>query len=484
MTAPILQILRVGDQKLLVPNANPITEDENLEGMAFEMAGTDLRIDDLMRNWRGAPPPSIYDLGLSRTQRAAFQRRSMFLRNRRIVFGYECLDKKLRETISPQDAQKLPPTWLTVGKWTAKAIGDLLDEKVPLPHRNRILRRTIRYPLLKALPGRTVPMGRILVLGNRQIFSEVAGMASSFVGLNFQNDYKKTFPEFLGRYGEKLLDTYKPPPVAEFQVRDFVAFPLRPVARNPLSDSMLRAFYAYYRAIGQSREEQRVWIQVGNLHLAAYEQHVAQLFLDMALTLRPGSTIRGLLKTRDSEPSADDDRDTLLRPLDMLPQRRFLARTVNSSAAAFATKFILAFQVGCATDKAAQIVFAPAYDLDVPDAWASEIHRLRKDDPAAVELMRVWFALDRSLGGSYRTGVRDWRDYPYRMNYIANLFASSQYPSLCCEFASPVFTSAEKKQYLSGCLPASMGIRLNDKQSLAAESYLSSFPKAANCVIP
>jgi hypothetical protein len=54
--------------------------------------------------------------------------------------------------------------------------------------------------------------------------------------------------------------------------------------------------YAYYRAVGEPDLGKRdIWILIGNLHLAAYEQHVAQTFVDLGLSVRPGKELRQLL---------------------------------------------------------------------------------------------------------------------------------------------------------------------------------------------
>jgi len=47
----------------------------------------------------------------------------------------------------------------------------------------------------------------------------------------------------------------------------------------------------------------------------------------------------------------------------------------------------------------------------------------RSGSPAAESLKEVWSALDYAYGAAHRTRVRDWRNYPYRVSYIANLLS-------------------------------------------------------------
>ena len=56
---------------------------------------------------------------------------------------------------------------------------------------------------------------------------------------------------------------------------------------------MLRALHCYYRAIDSTSDVERAkWVLTGNLHLAAYEQRVAQTFVDVGLAVDPGRGLR------------------------------------------------------------------------------------------------------------------------------------------------------------------------------------------------
>jgi hypothetical protein len=131
------------------------------------------------------------------------QRRRLFLRNRRVVCGYELLDRTLRERIGSEDPDAVPPTWLTVGKWTALGIGDLLEGRLALPARARWVHRAIWLAVSVVSRSRAIPMGRILVMGNREIFAQVASVLTAFLDLKFEHGYNDDFLTFAARREEE-----------------------------------------------------------------------------------------------------------------------------------------------------------------------------------------------------------------------------------------------------------------------------------------
>ena len=133
------------------------------------LVGTDREAADVLQDWDNDLPHGFRDIGLNVTQREILQRRRLFLRNRRIVSGYELLDRQLRSKLLGGDTPGVPvPTWLTVGKWTANAIGELLIGEIAVPRHRTTARRLVRS-LLRALGSqRTIPMGRVFLLGNRE----------------------------------------------------------------------------------------------------------------------------------------------------------------------------------------------------------------------------------------------------------------------------------------------------------------------------
>jgi hypothetical protein len=61
--------------------------------------------------------------------------------------------------------------------------------------------------------------------------------------------------------------------------------------------------------------------------------------------------------------------------------------------------------------------------------------------------------------------VRDWRHFPYRVNYIANLFVISRSKAYRAIFQRPVLDVADMRQFLSGELPARLGVKLSPAQA-------------------
>ena len=412
---------------------------------------------DLRRDWSSRPPRWYRNIGLSGHELRKLQDLSLFLRNRRIVSGYELLDRALRARLSPDSTDAVPPTWLTVGKWTAKVIGDLIGDRIALPDRERTIRMVVRYLLVHLFGSRTIPMSRILVMGNRVIFSQVGSLIAELLNIDFEGDHNLRYPQFVFQYGDQLQGA------ADETAGHMI--------RNPLSDSMLRAAHAYYRAMGPS-SDQDTWILVGNLYLAAYEQHIAQLFVDKSLSYHPRHVVKQMFKHPGSHASWHKE-TTGSGLLDMGLEGLLPGRLLNILAASFATRFILSFRVGNSSSKPSRrneerMTLAPAYPLDQAQLCIGVdkyVHSL--PDPhsyAAERLKAVWSALDYADGDADRTPVRDWRNFTYRVNYIANLFVISQLEPNRRIFLEPVLEEAEMKEFLSGELPRRFGVRLNRKQ--------------------
>jgi hypothetical protein len=414
-------------------------------------------ITDLRRDWSSLGPERFGGVVLSSHDRRKLQNLSLLLRNRRIVCGYELLDNALRKKLSPDNPNAIPPTWLTVGKWTARAIGDLLDDKIPLTHKERQIRMAVRYLLVHLARARVMPMCRILVMGNRVIFAQVGGLIAELLTIDFEQNYNRSYPQFLLCYENRLHNA----------IQDAAG----PAIRDPLSDSMLRAAYAYYRAM-DAADDPNTWILVGNLQLAAYEQHIAQFFIERSMSFRPGSAVKALFKDPRSNPDlhiphADSP------PMDMGLEGWTVARMVNVLAATFATRFILSFPVGISGSTSPLFekdgkILAPAYPFDKAQlsvALNSYVYKLANPGSQAAEsLKEVWSALDYAYGAAHRTSVRDWRNYPYRVSYIANLFIICQSEGYRDIFQKPVLCKRDMERFLSGNLPARLGVRLNRKQ--------------------
>jgi hypothetical protein len=229
---------------------------------------------------------------------------------------------------------------------------------------------------------------------------------------------------------------------------------------------MLRAAYAYYRAM-DAADDPGTWILVANLHLAAYEQHIAELFVHKSMSFRPRSAVKALFKDPPDPRlrSADPDGS----PMDMGLEGLTIMRIFNVLAATFATRFILSFPVGISGSTQPRKdgeVLAPAYPFDKAGFSAAVekyVYELeRSGSPAAESLKEVWSALDYAYGAAHRTRVRDWRNYPYRVSYIANLFVICQSESYREVFQRPVLDKME--EFLSGNLPSELGVKLNRKQ--------------------
>jgi hypothetical protein len=408
---------------------------------------------DLRRDWEISPPAGYRMLGLSRRKLKKLQTLSMLLRNRRIVCGYQLLDDRLRRRFAQNDLRAVPPTWLTVGKWVAKGIGDLLDDTIPIPHSEERLRRLVRFLLVNLFRSRRMPMGRILVMGNRVIFAQIGRLISELLDLPFGEDYSLDYPEFVLKYGGRLQRSYEEA--------------VRPSARDPLSDSMLRAAHAYYRAMDRSCGQERdSWILVGNLHLGAYEQHIAELFLEKSLSFSPASALRQLFKNPRSSTLFQEEVASIWT-LDMGLEGGILTRILNAVAAAFATRYILSFRIGVSGKRArrsvASEVLAPPYEfskIDLHYAVDKSVYSLL-DSPleSAQSLLSVWSALDYAHGKEDRTLVHDWRQFPYRISYIANLFVISQFEPYRSRFLEPVLSQADVQVILQGHLPGKSKIR-------------------------
>jgi len=261
------------------PAANIAIEDGKLRASAFDivgnrglplinqevvsiLVGTDREAADVLQDWDYDLPQGFQSIGLNLRQRETLQSRRLFLRNRRIVSGYELLDRQLHSTLTRGvSGARVPPTWLTIGKWTAKTIGELLNGEVPVPRRRTAIRRLARLLLRSLADRRAIAMGRVFVLGNREIFAQVASALAIFVTTDFDN-LGLNFSAFVGRYGERLLGLNNP------NIADELIFPFSVTTRDPLSDSMLRALHCYYRAIDSATDLERTkWVLTGNLHL-------------------------------------------------------------------------------------------------------------------------------------------------------------------------------------------------------------------------
>jgi hypothetical protein len=450
----------------VVKNGFPPLIDINL--IAF-LVGTDTEAADVLENWGSDLPERFRSIKLTRKQRVHLQRRRLLLRNRRIVSGYELLDNELRRKLGGDGAPDgVPPTWLTVGKWTARTIGDLLDGHIPVPQNQRTARLLVRRLLRVIAQWRTISMGRALVLGNREIFAQVGSALAVFVNMDFDTK-KLDFAGFVGQYGRRLIGLNDP------DVPDELPISITAATRDPLSDSILRALHAYYRAIDASPELERgKWVQAGNLHLAAYEQRVAQTFVDLGLAARTGLSLKLLLAGPPPE-RAPESAALGPRPRDMLLEPGFVVRAVDLAAAAFATRYIVALAVGRpAGPQRAPLVFAPADSLDLRGTEIRDYARTvvykkyeedekREKDAAGHALRRIWISLDRADGVSNRCRVRDWRTYAARINYIANLFLVSAFEQ---RFAEPVFDEVELRSFLSGRLTDEEEIELTNEQAV------------------
>jgi hypothetical protein len=420
------------------------------------LVGTDQEAADVLLDWALDIPEYLRPIGLTISKRRTFQRRKLFLRNRRIVCGYELLDRQLKRRFRRSETDAVPPTWLTVGKWTARTIGDLLQGDVALPKQRKLSRRLVRRMLRLLSMWRAAPMGRLLVLGNREIFAQVGSALAIFVGMEFEEP-DLDFAHFVGKYGDQLLGRYDP------NIANELIFPISSVTRDPLSDSMLGALYSYYRALDSNDSDRAAWIMTGNLHLAAYEQHVAQVFVDIGLSFRPLQGLRKLLGGLQG-----DNSEIGRRPLDMLTEESFGLRMIDLAAASFATRYILSFAVGRnGPDDTPAKVFAPADPLFATTdsraliaASSEEIHQ---------RLERVWFALDRAGGQPDRSRVRDWRNYSARVSYIANLFMAASDEAA---FHESVLSEKALESYLRGRLLQEDGVGLTPKQYLAAKNLV------------
>jgi hypothetical protein len=474
MEALATNIALLENPKRLAPRAydvvdgGPFPPEPTTKLMSF-LVGTDREAADVLEDWEPDLPERFQSIPLTRAQRAHLQRRRLLLRNRRIVSGYEILDRRLRTKLAGAGPETdVPPTWLTVGKWTARTIGDLIEGDIPLPARRRTARLLVRWLLRRVAQRRTIPMGRVLVLGNREIFAQVASVLTIFLATEFPTP-GLNFTEFVEKYGDKLIGLNDPDRPDELLISITAA------TRDPLSDSMLRTMHAYYRAIGADAVGRGKWVQAGNLHLAAYEQRVAQTFVDVGLTVRPGRVLGRLLA--GLSPSQRSDTLKLgQRPLDMLEEGGLLTRLVELVVAAFATRYILAIGVGRpAGHREPPLVFAPAEPLDLlaprMAAYARAISKDKdKGTEAAQALRRIWVALDRADGVPDRCRVRDWRTYSARVSYIANLFAVS---ATRAEFGEAVFDDEELRSYLEGRLPRGDEVKLTDDQYRAVQDLLS-----------
>jgi hypothetical protein len=446
----------------LSPRACPVESpdspnvDLNLVNDIFDDSNA---ITDLRKDWSSCPPEWYKGIDLSPRDLRKLQNLSLLLRNRRIVCGYELLDRELRSKLSLHIPDGVPPTWLTVGKWTAKAIGDLLDEKIFLTHKDRPVRTVVRYFLVHLFRARVMPMCRILVMGNRVIFAQVGGLITEWLSIiKFEWNYHRSYPQFVLEYGERLH-------------RAAAGASAGRVIRDPLSDSMLRAAYAYYRAMDAAGDP-GTWILVGNLYLAAYEQHIAQLFVEKSMSFRPRSAVKHLFNPPRSNPNWHEAAADSW-PMDMGLEGWTIARMVNVMAATFATRFILSFPVGISgstpprREKEGKIL-APAYPFDKVQLSAAVDRYVHSPadsgSPAAESLKEVWSALDYAYGDADRTPVRDWRNFPYRVSYIANLFVICQSENYREIFQKPVLCEADMKEFLRGELPCRLGVRLNRKQ--------------------
>jgi hypothetical protein len=455
------------DEGWLVPRALDVTTPHGgLPEITMEtvsiLVGTDREAVDVLQDWESNVPDHYKPIGLTLKERNKLQRSRLFLRNRRIVGGYELLDRQLRVKLGGGNADAVPPTWLTIGKWTAKTIGDLLYGDIPIPQQRWSLRKPLRFLLRLHSQLRTLAMGRILILGNREIFAQVASALITFTNKDF-DEKGLNFLDFAGKYGKTLLGQNHPDIAYE------LPFPISAATRDPLSDSMLRALHSYYRAIDASPEQERTtWVLTGNLHLAAYEQHVAQTFLDLGLKLRTRKALSNLLDgfKLQNVPPAESARN---RPLDMVTEARFAVRLIDLAAAAFVTRYILSIRIGPADeyDMEPDQVFAPANPLHQCNEADETITKLIDrnevgENPAGESLRRIWFALDRAAARPDRCRVRDWRNYASRISYIANLFTFSINNNSM--FNQPALSIDELHDFLAGRLPKKDGIPLNPAQ--------------------
>ena len=473
MEAIATNIALLENPRRLVPRAYDVVEDRpfppepTIRVMSF-LVGTDKEAADVLEDWEPDLPERFRSIRLTRAQRAQLQRRRLLLRNRRIVSGYEILDRRLRTKLAGGGPEAdVPPTWLTVGKWTARTIGDLIEGDIAVPPRRRTARLVVRWLLRRIARGRAIPMGRVLVLGNREIFAQVASVLTTFLATEFLTP-ELNFTKFVEKYGDKLIGLNDPDRPDELLISITAA------TRDPLSDSLLRTLHSYYRAIDAADAIGRSkWVQAGNLHLAAYEQRVAQTFVDLGLTVRPDRALERLLAGL-KPPGRPDLLRLGQRPLDMLEEGGVFTRAVELVVAAFATRYILAIGVGRpAGHREPPLVFAPAEPLDLlapaTAAYARAI-AADKDTDAAQALRRIWVALDRADGVSDRCRVRDWRTYSARVSYIANLFAVS---ATTAEFTEAVFDDGELRSYLEGRLPPGDEVMLTDDQYRAVQDLLS-----------
>lgn len=244
------------DEGWLVPRALDVTTPHGgLPEITMKtvsiLVGTDREAVDVLQDWESNVPDHYKPIGLTLKERNKLQRSRLFLRNRRIVSGYELLDRQLRAKLGGGNADAVPPTWLTIGKWTAKTIGDLLYGDIPIPQQRWSLRKPLRFLLRLHSQLRTLAMGRILILGNREIFAQVASALVTFTDTNFC-EKGLNFLDFAGKYGKTLLGQNQP------NIADELPFPISAATRDPLSDSMLRALHSYYRAIDASPEQERM----------------------------------------------------------------------------------------------------------------------------------------------------------------------------------------------------------------------------------
>ncbi len=446
----------------LSPMTRPVDSSKVNRELVDHIVDRKGEIDDLRKDWSESLPDSYGPIQLSARQRRKLQKLCLLLRNRRIVCGYELIDEKLQEKLAARDQNTPPLTWLTVGKWTAKAIGDLVNNEIFIPHKEKQLRWILRYFLVKFFSARIPPMGRILVTGNRVIFAQVGNLMIELLGIEFNGSYQLTYPDFVYHHGSRL----------QYAIESATSHAMR----DPLSDSMLRAAHAYYRAMADSADR-ATWILVGNLHLAAYEQHVAQLFIDKSLSLRPRRAVRHLYKNPLAKFSWHKAVADTSWPHDLGLEGYFVGRLLDVVAATFATRYILSFPVGISRTRPRRRekdgeVFAPAYPFEKVDLRTDVrdyVHSLESPNGPATEasksLKSIWSALDYAFGDAQRTPVRDWRSYPYRISYIANLFVvASQSKPYREEFLKPVLMKEDRDQFLSGKLPSGFGVRLKPGQ--------------------
>jgi hypothetical protein len=455
------------DEDRLVPRASDVTKDGDLLPVKMKtiaaLVGSDSEAVDVLKDWMSGVPAPYNSIGLSVAQCNKLQRERLFLRNRRIVSGYELLDRRLRAQLGGGDPDAVPPTWLTVGKWTAKTIGDLLYGDIPIPQRRWVVRKVLNCIFRGMSRWRTLAMGRIFILGNREIFTQIASALTIFTDIFMDTnpwELNLDFSGFISEYGKQMLGRGDP------YLADELPFSVSKVTRDPLSDSMLRALYSYYRAIGASSErERKTWVLTGNLYLAAYEQHVAQTFISMGLRLKTHNELKRLLK--EFKPQ-DVTRNGAAqnRPLDMLTERWFGTRLIDLAAAAFITRYILSIRVGLDNAKFDH-TFAPANPLAQCEEAGRSVNNLIDNTDAGKSLQRVWQALDRAAERPECCRVRDWRNYTSRINYIANLFAVSVADPV---FGEPVLSDDELLSFLRGRLPKENGIKLKSARLEAARA--------------